>query len=130
MRIDGAASSIHTRLNALVSQANDVAAYDEAIAKLTAQIKIYEKTGARGQIGDITRQISALERQRDQLEADIAAQDEARARISQIDILLSSINEDLEKKKKRLDEVSGEAKKREASKKLLEDINKQMGILL
>ena len=130
LSIDGAASSIHTRLNALVSQANDVAAYDEAIAKLTAQIKIYEKTGAIGQIGDITRQISALERQRDQLEADIAAQDEARARISQIDILLSSINEDLEKKKKRLDEVSGEAKKREASKKLLEDINKQMGILL
>lgn len=129
LSIDGAASSIHTRLNALVSQANDVAAYDEAIAKLTAQIKIYEKTGARGQIGDITRQISALERQRDQLEADIAAQDEARARISQIDILLSSINEDLEKKKKRLDEVSGEAKKREASKKLLEDINKQIAEL-
>lgn len=129
LSIDGAASSIHTRLNALVSQANDVAAYDEAIAKLTAQIKIYEKTGARGQIGDITRQISALELQRDQLEADIAAQDEARVRISQIDILLSSINEDLENKKKRLDEVSGEAKKREASKKLLEDINKQIADL-
>ena len=129
LSIDGAASSIHTRLNALVSQANDVAAYDEAIAKLTAQIKIFEKTGARGQIGDISRQISALERQRDQLEADIAAQDEARARIAQIDILLSSIDEDREKKKKRLDEVSGEAKKREASKKLLEDINKQIADL-
>ncbi len=129
LSIDGAASSIHTRLNALVSQANDVAAFDDAIAKLTAQIKIYEKTGARGQIGDIMRQISALERQRDQLEANIAAQDEARERISQIDVLLSSINEDLEKKKKRLDEVSGEAKKREASKKLLEDINKQIADL-
>ena len=129
LSIDGAASSIHTRLNALVSQANDVAAFDDAIAKLTAQIKVYEKTGARGQIGDITRQIAALERQRDQLEIDIAAQDDARERIAQIDVLLSSINEDLEKKKKRLDEVSGEAKKREASKKLLEDINKQIADL-
>ena len=129
LSIDGAASSIHTRLNALVSQANDVAAYDEAIAKLTTQIKIYEKTGARGQLGDMTRQISALERQRDQLEADIAAQDGARSRISQIDVLLSFIDADLEKKKKRLDEVSGEAKKREASKKLLEDINKQIAEL-
>ena len=129
LSIDGAASSIHTRLNALVSQANDVAAYDDAIANLTAQIKIYEKTGARGQIGDITRQLSALEQQRDQVEADLAAQDAARERITQIDILLSSVNEDLEKKKARLDAVSGEAKKREASQKLLNDINKQIADL-
>ena len=129
LSIDGAASSIHTRLNALVSQANDVAAYDDAIANLTAQIKMYEKTGARGQIGDITRQLSALEQQRDQLEADLAAQDAARERITQIDILLSSVNEELEKKKARLDVVSGEAKKREASQKLLNDINKQIADL-
>ena len=65
LSIDGAASSIHTRLNALVSQANDVAAFDEAIAKLTAQIKIYEKKGAKGKIGDIEREISGLEAHRD-----------------------------------------------------------------
>lgn len=129
LSIDGAASSIHTRLNALLSQANDVAAYDDAIASLTAQIKVYEKTGARGQIGDITRQISALELQRDQLEADLAAQDAARDRITQIDILLSAVNEDLEKKRARLDEVSGEAKKREASQKLLNDIRNQIADL-
>lgn len=129
LSIDGAASSIHTRLNALVSQANDVAAYDEAIAKLSSQIKIFEKTGSRGQIGDITRQIAALEHQRDKFEADLAAQDDARSRISQIDILLSSISEDIEKKKKKLDEVSGEAKKREAAKKLLDDINNQVAQL-
>ena len=38
--VDGASSSIHTRLNSLVSQANDVAAYDEAISALTQQIKV------------------------------------------------------------------------------------------
>ena len=126
LSMDGAASSIHTRLNALVSQANDVAAFDDAIAKLTAQIKVYEKTGARGRIGDITRQVTALERQRNELENDIAAQDSARNRILEIDVLLSAINEDLVEKKKRLDEVSGEAKTREASEKLLEDLNRQI----
>ena len=35
LSIDGAASSIHARLNALVSQANDVAAYDGALTSLT-----------------------------------------------------------------------------------------------
>lgn len=129
LSIDGAASSIHTRLNALVSQANDVAAFDEAIAKLTAQIKIYEKKGAKGKIGDIAREISGLEAQRDKLETDILAQDAARERITQIDFFLAAINEDIEQKKKKLDEVSGEAKKREASKKLLEDINGQIAEL-
>lgn len=129
LSIDGAASSIHTRLNALVSQANDVAAFDDAIAKLTAQIKVYEKTGARGRIGDITRQVTELERQRNELETDIAAQDSARNRILEIDVLLSTINEDLAEKKNRLDEVSGEAKTREASKKFLEDLKQQIAEL-
>ncbi len=124
--VDGAASSIHTRLNSLVSQANDVAAYDGAIADLTQQTKIYEKSGGRGQIGDITGKIDALERRKEQLERDIAEQDKARTRISEIDVLLGAIGKDLEGKKKRLDEVSGEVKKKEASKKLLDDLNTQI----
>ena len=123
LSIDGAASSIHTRLNTLVSQANDVSAYDGAIASLTQEIKVYEKTGARGQLGDIARQINKLEQTRDQLEKVISEQDAARERISELDILLSSIDKALDAKKKRLDEVSGEEKKREAAKKLLADID-------
>ena len=126
LSIDGAASSIHTRLNALVSQANDVAAFDGAIASLTQQVKVYEKTGARGQLGDITRQISERERLRDRLERDIVEQDAARERIIQIDALLSRIDRDLEEKNKRLDAVAGEEKKREAAKKMLEDLHGQI----
>lgn len=129
LSIDGAASSIHTRLNALVSQANDVAAFDNAIASLTAQIKVYEKTGARGKIGEITKQITALERKRDQLEADISKQDADRNRILQIDVLLREIDKDLAEKKKSLDRVSGEAKTREASQKLLDDLKRQISAL-
>ena len=129
LSINGAASSIHTRLNALVSQANDVSAYDGAISSLTQEIKVYEKTGARGQLGDIARQINKLEQIRDQLERDISKQDAARERISELDILLNSINKDLDEKNKRLDEVSGEEKKREAAKKLLADIDDQITTL-
>ena len=124
--VDGASSSIHSRLNALVSQANDVAAFDDAIASLTAQVKIYEKTGMRGKIGDITRQIAALEKEKSQIELQIRNQDEARERISQIDKMLSVIGRDIEEKKARLESVSGENKKREAAKKMLEDINRQI----
>lgn len=129
LSIDGAASSIHTRLNALVSQANDVAAFDGAIARLTQQVKVYEKTGARGQLGDITRQITERERLRDRLEHDIVEQDAARERIIQIDALLSQIDKDLEEKNKRLDVVAGEEKKREAAKKMLEDLRGQIAAI-
>ena len=127
--IDGAASSIHTRLNALVSQANDVAAFDGAITRLTQQVKVYEKTGARGQLGDIARQISERERLRDRLERDISEQDAARERIIQIDSLLSQIDKDLEEKNKRLDVVSGEEKERKAAKKMLDDLRGQIAAL-
>ena len=129
LSIDGAASSIHTRLNALVSQANDVAAYDGAVASLTQHIKIYEKTGSRGQLGDITHQIAERERLRDQLERDIAHQDQARERIIEIDVLLGRIEKDLEEKNRRLDAAAGEAKKQEAAKKLLEDLRGQIAVI-
>ncbi|MBO4787815.1 MAG: hypothetical protein J5531_02820 [Lachnospiraceae bacterium] len=129
LTIDGAASSIHTRLNTLVSQANDVAAYDSAISGLTQKIKVYEKTGARGQLGDITRQIAAKERSRAQLESDIALQDAARERIAQIDVQLKELNRELEEKNKQLDDISGETKRREASQKLLGDIDNQIAEL-
>ena len=129
LAMDGAASSIHTRLNALVSQANDVAAFDGAIARLTQQVKVYEKTGARGQLGDIARQISEREQLRDQLELDIAKQDAARERIIEIDALLSQMEKELEEKNKRLDAVSGEEKKREAAKKMLKDLRGQIAAI-
>ncbi len=122
LSIDGAASSIHTRLNTIVSQANDVMAYDDAISGLTQQIKVYEKTGARGQIGVITRQIEEKEEIRDRLERDIVQQDAARERIAEIDALLRDIDYELVEQAKKLDDLSGKEKEREAAKKLLEGI--------
>lgn len=129
LSVEGAASSIHTRLNALISQANDVSAYDDAIANLTSQMKVYEKTGGRGRIGEITRKISELENQRSNLDAIISKQDEARERISQLNVLISALDEDLKKKKAEFDKISGKAKKAEASKELLNQISAQISQL-
>jgi len=122
LSMNGASSSIHARLNALVSQANDVAAYDGAIADLTQQIKVYEKMGGRGQLGEIMRSISARESERDQLDSIISEQDKNRERITEIDIILGIINRDLRTKKNELDKVSGEEKEREANRKVISDI--------
>lgn len=121
--MDGAASSIHTRLNTLVSQANDVGAFDHAVNQLNQEIKIYEKTGNRGEIGDISREIAAKERQKDRMEASIQQQAEARSRIVEIDNQLVSINDSLTRKRKELEEISGDLKRKEAAQELLKEID-------
>ena len=121
-----AASSIHTRLNALVSQANDLAAYDGAVDELTQQIKVYEKTGNRGMLGDVSRSITEKEKIRDQLTVDIQHQDTDRIRIAFIDKQLTELEKVLTEKKKALDKITGEAKKKEATQKMLADLEQQM----
>ena len=121
-----AASSIHTRLNALISQANDLAAYDGAINELTQQIKVYEKTGNRGLLGDVSRAIAEKEKVRDRLAIEIRHQDESRVRIAQIDRQLTDIERKLAEKKKYLEKISGDAKKKEAAQKLLLDLEQQI----
>ncbi len=129
LMIDGAASSIHSRLNSLVSQANDVVVFDGAISELTQQIKYYEKTGARGELGKLDRRIDEIERVRDRLEGDISAQDNARTRISEITSQLNEIEKKLEEKNTRFEEVSAKGKKREAVTELIEDLNSQISAI-
>ena len=53
-------SGLRTRLNALVNEADDVSGLDKALAKLDSRRKFYKKTGNRGQIDDVSREISKL----------------------------------------------------------------------
>lgn len=126
LSIGGAASSIHARLNALVSQANDVAAFDGAVASLTQEIKVYEKKGDRGQLGVIAREIEEKERIRDRLERDISEQDAARERIVEIEQRITQLDQEFAEKSKQLDEASGEEKRREETKRILADLDGQI----
>lgn len=129
LEIEGAAGSLHARLNALVSQANDAGAFDGAMKSLAEQIKQYEKRGNHGELPEITQQIGIYEQQRRKLDAELNEQDAARKRISELDHQIIDLNTKLEKKKRLLDEVSGEAKKREAADEQLEQISKQYNAL-
>lgn len=87
----GSALSFHARLNAILGEASDVGAYDQALKTLTARMKYYEKTGNRGYIGDIQRKAEEL----------LALQRQARDRISQVEGMRRRITElDAELKQK------------------------------
>ena len=129
LEIEGAAGSLHARLNALVSQANDAGAFDGAMKSLAEQIKQYEKRGNHGELPEITQQIGMYEQQRRKLDAELNEQDAARKRITELDHQIIDLNTKLEKKKQLLDEVSGEAKKQEAADEQLEQLSKQYNVL-
>ncbi len=126
LEIEDAVGSLHARLNALVSQANDAGAFDGAVELLTNQIKQYVPLrGTNGELPQINRQIEELEQERQRLKGDIAAQDAARERIVELDRQINSLDTRLAVQKKHLDEVSGESKKREAAKEQIEQLSAQ-----
>lgn len=57
---DGSMAGLRNRLNSLVNEADDVAGFDKAKAKLEERRKFYKKTGNRGAIADITKDIAKL----------------------------------------------------------------------
>lgn len=103
-----------------------MAAFDGAIAQLTQQVKVYEKTGARGLLGDIARQIAEKEGLRAQLDREISAQDAARERLVQINLLLNHLNQELAENSRKLEAVSGEEKKLEAANHLIREIDERI----
>ena len=124
-----AASSIHTRLNSIVSQANDVVLFDSAVDALTNEIKLYEKTGNRGRIGDLLKEITVKERERNDIERKIQEQDRARTRISAIDIEIQQLDSELKLKNEQLKSISGDEKKIEAYNEQLKDISSKIDVL-
>ena len=57
---DGSTTGLRNRLNALVNEADDVAGFDKAQAKLEERRKFYKKTGNRGAIADVSKDIAKL----------------------------------------------------------------------
>lgn len=57
---DGSTAGLRNRLNSLVNEADDVAGFDKAQAKLEERRKYYRRTGNRGAISDVSRDIAKL----------------------------------------------------------------------
>ena len=57
---DGSTAGLRNRLNALVNEADDVTGFDRAQAMLEERRKFYKKTGNRGAIADVSKEIARL----------------------------------------------------------------------
>ena len=57
---DGSTAGLRNRLNSLVNEADDVSGFDKAQAKLDERRKFYKKTGNRGAIADVSKDIAKL----------------------------------------------------------------------
>lgn len=57
---DGSTAGLRNRLNSLVNEADDVAGFDKAQAKLEERRKYYKKTGNRGAIAEISKDVAKL----------------------------------------------------------------------
>ncbi len=60
LSLSASSASLRNRLNALVNEADDVAGFDKAQAGLEERRKYYKKTGNRGAIADVSRDIAKL----------------------------------------------------------------------
>ena len=126
---DGSAAGIQARLNALVSQANNTAAYDNAIGDLSQLVRTYEKNDGRGQLDTINRSLADKQAQKDLMEREIRGQEEARIRVSDIGNELEMLGAELEEQKLAYDQAVDDRRRLEASNKLLDDVNEELGVL-
>lgn len=126
---DGSAAGIQARLNALVSQANNTAAYDNAIGDLSQLVRTYEKNDGRGQLDTISRSLAEKQTQKDLMEREIREQEDARIRVSDIGNELETLGAELEEQKLAYDQAVSDRQRLEASNKLLSDVNEELGVL-
>ena len=87
---DGSTAGLRNRLNSLVNEADDVAGFDKAKDRLENRRKFYKKTGNRGAIADITKDIAKLVDADSKAEARIA---ELRGMAAEMEVIDASLAE-------------------------------------
>lgn len=96
--LDTSMASLRNRLNSLVNEADDVAGFDKAQARLEERRKHYKKTGNRGAIADISKDIARL--------VDADARSDARiAELRSIDGEIAACDSSMEELDKRIAEA-------------------------
>lgn len=118
----GTGLSFHARLNAVLGEASDVAAYDSALEQLTKRMKDYEKTGNRGRIAEIQKKIDELLQQQQQARDKIHEVEGARTQIAELDQRIYQLTECISEMKTQAEEENDAAKERKAALGLYNDL--------
>jgi len=118
----GTGSSFHARLNAVLGETSDVAAFDSALEQLTRRVKDYEKTGNRGRIAEILKKIDELLKKRQFARDKIQEIESAREQIAGLDRSISQLTERISELRTQADEESDAAKEKKAALGLYNDL--------
>ena len=126
---EGSNAGIQVRLNELINQAGNTAAYDNAIGDLTQLVRVYERNDGRGQLDNINRSLTEKQARKDYLEREIREQEDARIRVSDIGEELDRIGAELEEQKLAYDQAVADRQRLEASKAHLADVSGEISAL-
>lgn len=119
-------SGLHTRLNAVVSEANDIGKYDAAIAMLEQRRKFYEKTGNRGEIAEISNKIVAYQQEKRSFESMIHEISQIRSHMETLKAHLQSIEEKIAVVRKEIAEEEARNQSIRATMKVYSEMQQQM----
>lgn len=119
-------SGLHARLNALVSEVNDVSKFDAAMAQLEQRRKFYEKTGNRGEIAEISRQIAECQQEKRRCESMISEIARIRDRILELDEQLKLTEGKIADCRRETEKADAAKQKIQAALNIYADMQKQL----
>lgn len=125
LNAEGGGSGIHARLNALLGEAADVGAYDQAQKALLERSKDYEKRGGKGYISEAQRRIEALLQSQREAKGRIQHVESLRTSIRELDQNLLQLQKELDGRKADLAAEEGKQKERLAAIKLHQELLQQ-----
>lgn len=102
---DGSTAGLRNRLNAFVNEVDDVAGLDSAKAVLDERRKFYIKTGNRGRIADISRQMAGLVEERGRQDKQVLQVEQLHKRLLELDGQAARLGEQAQAAQAALDEA-------------------------
>lgn len=118
--------SLHARLSALVNQVNQEEDPAEALDRLNDEVKVYEKTGQRGRLGELSRTIAEKEERIGVLKASLQQQDEERKNLQEINARLEAVRQAIKDNRERMEQMSGAFSKQKYSQELIAEVDEEI----
>lgn len=119
---DGSMTGLRNRMNALVNEADDVAGFDKAQAKLDERRKHYKRTGNRGVIADTSRDVAKLVETSREDEAKVANLRHLNDQMNSYDEAIAEIDAQILELRKAAEEQQAQDQERVALKKVADQL--------
>lgn len=122
---DGSVAGLRNRMNALVNEADDVAGFDKAQARLDERRRYYSRTGNRGAIADATRDIAKLVETSQQDEARIATLRQLQDNMGSYDDAIAELDAQIAEVQKAAEQQQAQDQERAALQKVARQLEER-----